>query len=367
MKRLFFLFLTLYVCCAHAQTADWQESLRQWLSAEDMEDGYGEEAMELLADLAETKLNLNQTTREQLEQLPFLSAQQVEGLVEYLDRYAPMRSLSELQMVTSLDYHTRQLLLHFVYAGEGEARPDSPWPRLSDIVRYGRHTLTATAKVPGYDRRGDVNGYLGYKYRHDVRYQLTYRQQLKVGLTGAQDSGEPFFANRNKTGYDHYSYYFQLRDAGHLEALNLGTYRVQMGMGLVMSTGFRLGKLATLQSLGRSTHTLVAHTSRSAANYLQGAAATVRLADGWRMTAFASYRALDATLNSDGTVRTLLTDGYHRTPAEMQKKHNTHETTMGLRIGYLPPAPSQGGGDRKSDTSHGGENRKSELSQVGGG
>ena len=316
---------------ASAQT-DWQEALRQWMTAEDMEQGYGEETMELLQERAEAKLNLNQTTREELEQLPFLSAQQVEALVEYLDRYAPMRSMSELQMVVPLDFQTRQLLQHFVYVGEEKSR--SPWPRLSDVSKYGSHALTVTAKVPCYDRKGDRNGYLGYKYRHDVRYQFNYNDRIKFGLTGAQDAGEPFLSNKNKMGYDHYSYYLQLRNMGRLEALNLGTYRVQMGMGLVMNTGFSLGKLATLQALGRSTHTLTAHTSRSSNGYLQGAAATVRLWNRWRVTAFASHRALDATLNDDGTALTLLTDGYHRTPLEMGKKNNTRETDLGLRIGY---------------------------------
>ena len=99
MKRLLFLFLTLYFSAANAQTQEWQDALRQWLTSEDMEESYGPETMELLEELAETKINLNQTTREELEQLPFLSAQQVEGIVEYLYRYAPMRSLNELQIL----------------------------------------------------------------------------------------------------------------------------------------------------------------------------------------------------------------------------------------------------------------------------
>ena len=89
-------------------------------------------------------------------------------------------------------------------------------------------------------------------------------------------------------GYDHYSYYLQLRHIGRLEELNVGMYRVQMGMGLIMNTGFQLGKLAILQSLGRSTHALTAHSSRSSGNYMQGAAATISLSKEWRMTAFAS-------------------------------------------------------------------------------
>ena len=314
MKRFLLLFLAFHTLFSVAQTPDeWQEDMQEWSTAEDMVDITN---MELLEDLSVNKLNLNQVTREQLEQLPFLSAQQVEAIMEYLYRYGPMRSLSELQMITQLDYQTRQQLAHYVMVGE--ERPRSVWPKMNDITKYGKHLFMATLKVPF----------------HDFRYQFNYNNRIKLGITAAQDAGEPFFSNRNNLGYDHYSYYFQLRDMGWLEALNLGMYRVQLGMGLIMNTGYHLGKLATLQNLGRSTHNLTAHTSRSVAGYMQGAAATLRLSKQLTVTAFVSYRPLDATLNNDGSARTLITSGYHRSTSEMDKKHNTHETDLGFSLGW---------------------------------
>lgn len=329
MKRILMLFMVFYTLSSVAQEPDWQEDMQEWTTPEDMGDNTN---MELLEDLSINKINLNQVTREQLEQLPFLSAQQVESIIEYLDRYGPIRSLNELKMIPELDYQTCQQLSHYVMVGK--VRPDRIWPQLSDVAKYGRHTFMATAKIPFYERRGDRNGYMGYRMRHDLRYQFNYNNRIKFGITAAQDAGEPFFANRNTMGYDHYSYYFQLRNIGKLEALNLGLYRVQMGMGLVMNTGFHLGKLATLQSMGRTSKLLTAHTSRSVVGYLQGAAATVNLSKHFKLTAFASYRPVDATLNDDGTARTLVKTGYHRTPTEMDKKYNTHETDLGFSFGW---------------------------------
>ncbi|MBQ3699837.1 MAG: helix-hairpin-helix domain-containing protein [Prevotella sp.] len=332
---LLFLLLPLIVL-SHVPTAvsqpSWEALFREWMTAEDVD--YGEETFELLSALAESKLNLNQVTREELEQLPFLSAQQIEDLMAYTDRYKPLRTLNELLMVESLDRDTRRLLKCFVCC-DPIAAPSDRLPSLSSLLKDGRHTLLATVKIPMYERKGDSKAYLGYPYRHDLRYQFSYRDRIKFGLTGAQDAGEPFFANKNSWGYDYYSYYFQLRRQGRLEELNLGMYKVQLGMGLVMNTGFRLGKVAILQSLGRSSHVLTAHASRSSASYLRGAAATVRLARHWRLTAFASYRPLDATLNDDNqTVRTIVTDGYHRTATELAKKNNTHLADLGLRLGW---------------------------------
>ena len=326
-----------FLCPLFVYSQDsWQDDFRKWITVEDMEEGYGEAMMEQLAEAAVSPINLNQATREELEALPFLSASQVEGIMEYVYRYAPIRSTGELKMIVSLDFHTRQLLEHFVYAGP--EKPQRVWPKLSDVSKYGHHKLVASGHIPLYNRKGNIesdgSGYLGYKYRHDIRYQFNYNDRIKFGLTAAQDAGEPFFANKNGDGYDHYSYYLQLRNMGRLEELNLGTYRVQMGMGLVMNTAFSLGKLATLQSMGRTTHMLTAHASRSQGDYLQGVAATIRMASRWCLTAFASYRALDATLNEDGTARTLLRDGYHRTKTELGKKNNTRETDLGGSIGY---------------------------------
>ena len=97
---------------------DWQAAFFSWLSGDEVAEEYGEETYELLSDLAEHPINLNQTSRSQLEQLPFLSAQQVEEMVAYMDRYRPMRSLSELLMIESLDRSTRRLLSYFVVIGD---------------------------------------------------------------------------------------------------------------------------------------------------------------------------------------------------------------------------------------------------------
>ena len=341
----FIFLLLLAVLPAGAQT-DWRQDIRQWLTVEgDVDSADADDVLEQLTALAESKLDLNSASREDLRRLPFLTDQHIEAILEYVNRYGPMRSLSELQMLPALDADTRHLLVHFVTVG-GSA-PDAPAAPgssssfvpsgfatgLPSLLANGRHTLMATARIPFYRRRGDDDGYLGYPYRHDLRYQFVSHDRLKFGITGAQDAGEPFFANKNTLGYDHYAYYFQLRHQGRLEQLNVGTYRVQLGMGLVINTGFHLGKLASMQSLGRNAQGLSAHTSRSSQGYLRGAAATVRLMDGLRLTAFASYRPIDATLNdSDGTVRTVLTDGYHRTVSELDRKHNTYLTDVGASI-----------------------------------
>ena len=311
----------------------WEQVWQEMNCAEDMEDDEWEDTYERLSMLADNPLDLNHCSREDLEQLPFLSDQQVMDLVEYLDRYGPMRSMNELKMIRSMTYRQITLLPFFVFLGDTEEQ-EPTFPRWQNIARYGKHTLTATMRYPFYERKGDRDGYVGYPYRHSLRYEFTYGNYVKAGLMGLQDAGEPFFANCNTWGYDTYSYYVQVKKLGALENAIVGKYKVSAGMGLVLNTSFTLGKLATLQNMGRQTNTLRPHSSRSNADYFQGAAATVRLSKPLSLTAFVSYRPTDGTLNDDGTVATIVTNGYHRTLTEIEKKDNTHQTTAGGSIGY---------------------------------
>ncbi len=287
---------------------------------------------DLLQDLSEHPIDLNKATHEELEQLPFLSKQQVMDFIEYRDRYYPIRSLGEMRMIKSMDHQQLSLLPFFTFVGE--TSEPSYFPRLGTIIDKGRNTLSASVRIPFYERKGDRNGYLGYKYRHWLRYEFSYSDYVKLGLLGSQDAGEPFFSHRNKWGYDYYSYYLQVKKLGRLDNIVIGKYKLSTGMGLVLNSSFSLGKLAMLQNLGRQTTTLRAHASRSSADYFQGAAAIISLSRKLKLTAFASYRAYDATLNKNGTVSTLLTNGYHRTPQEMDKKNNTHETSTGADLTF---------------------------------
>lgn len=309
----------------------WEELLANVLTAEDLEAATWEDTYEMLCELEQQPMNLNTATREDLESLPFLSERQVEDLMEYLYRYGTMKSLNELRMIRSLDHVQIALLRYFTFV---EEEHKETYPPVKDILQYGRHEAMANVRVPFYKRKGDDNGYLGYPYRHWLRYQFNYRDYVKAGLIGSQDAGEPFFAHQNTTGYDCYSYYVQVKHLGRLENAIVGKYKLSIGMGLVVNNSFGMGKLATLQQLGRNNNTIRPHSSRSQTDYLQGAAATVRLSPKWQATAFASYRPFDATLNADGTARTIVTDGYHRTPTEMGKKNNCHATDAGAHVGY---------------------------------
>lgn len=311
-------------------------SWRHWLAdlseMEDFESTRWEDYEEDMEEMSQHPINLNTATREELSRFPFLSAQQVEDIQAYIYRYGGMKSLGELAMIPSVSWQQRQLLGSFVYVSTENV---SHFPTLQNIARYGKHELVGMVKIPFYDRKGDVNGYSGYKYKHGVRYQFRYGDYVKLGFLGAQDAGEPFGGGKNKLGYDFYSFYLQVRQLGRWKNITLGRYRLHEGLGLVLNNDFSFGKLSVLSSLAASSATQIrVHSSRSSANYLQGAAATYSILRGLDLTAFFSYRQIDATLNDDGSIRTILKTGLHRTQSEIRRQDVASNTLVGGHINY---------------------------------
>lgn len=320
-----------YAPTARAQdgTHSWERLLAEVMSIEDSESASWQETYDMLCELEQHPIDLNSATRGDIESIPFLNERQVMDICEYLYKYAPVNSLGELAMIESLGYYQRELLSHFVVLGE---MPGRHFPSLGNILRHGRHEALATAKIPCYRRKGDDNGYLGYQYKHSVKYTFSYGQWVKAGFLGSQDAGEPFFAAGNGAGYDFYSFYAQVRDMGRLKNAVVGRYKAKFGMGLVMNSDFMMGKAAASQQFGGRTYSIRVHSSRMEANYMQGAAATVAVTRWLDATAFASLRHIDATLNKDSTIATILTSGYHRTPAEMARKGNSSVAAGGLNV-----------------------------------
>ena len=299
---------------------------------EELESGAVEQIIEQLTWLTTHPQNINTATRDDFEALPFLNDAQIEKLCEYLYRYGPIRSIGELAMIPELDSDTRSLLMACFYIGEVT---DKQPLNIGNVMRYGKHEIVVTGKIPFYTRRGDENGYLGTRYAHSLRYSFKYGDKLTAGLIAANEAGEPFFKHDNKWGYDHYALHLQIKQQGILKQAVIGHYRIRMGQGLIFNSNFSLGKLTQLDNAARNTVSITPHLSKMQHNYLQGAAATVSLNRHFELSAFASYRGIDATLSNDGTtVSTILTTGYHRTVVEMAKKHNVDETIIGGHLTY---------------------------------
>ena len=302
----------------------WDSVLETLLSDEEL----SADALEELSDMYESfhadPLNINTATREELSMLPFLTDRQIEDIHAYIYMHGPMLTLGELQLTGSLDYATRRLLRHFVYAGE--VPPEREKLRLSDVLPGGRSEVVARMDIPLYLREGFKKGaYAGSRLSHNVRYSFNWRNRIRFGISADKDAGE--------RGYDFWSPYLFVKDMGVLRELALGNYRAEFGQGLLLGGGFSTGKSMALSSMSRRNQGLKPHSSTREYGNLRGVGAAL----GWGHTTFtllAANTPLDATIKGDTVIGSLKEDGYHRTPLELSKKHNVTLSTLAANVRY---------------------------------
>lgn len=146
----------------------WETYIEQMGQSENIDDGSLELLYDELNELSENKLDINTCSREQLEGLPFLSFEQVMDIIEYRDKVRRFESPMELLLIESLDRQTITLLKQFITIGQAP-RSDTI-PDLSKVLKYGKNTLVADLNIPFYTRKGYDDKYLGYKYKHWLRY-----------------------------------------------------------------------------------------------------------------------------------------------------------------------------------------------------
>ena len=307
-----------------------------------------EEAYEHLNELAQQPLDVNTVTQEELMQIPGLDQNQINDILEYIHRYGRMRSIEELAMIESIDLNLRNYLECFLVAEDEAAKPWYAKGRLRQSLRKVRQSLATTARVPTYYRAGDQRApshtymgdnryagkYLGDPVSHSLRYSLRMGENITFNLSGGKSAGEPFFGEHNRWGYDRYAFNLRVTHVGRFSQIILGHFRGQFGLGLVLNNNFTLGKQGMLAAVGRRLTAFSPHSSVGDSKHFQGAAVMMGLTDRVQLAAFFSYRMIDATLNADSTISTILTSNYHRTALEMGKKNNSAMMTTGTHLSY---------------------------------
>ena len=113
LLRLVFIVCTYFsVALVHAQSkTDWVKDYEEFVNINMLEHEAAQELYDVLSEHADNKMSINSITKEELEALTFLSGEQIEGIVEYVYKYKPLKTLSELVLVEPLDAVSRHLLL----------------------------------------------------------------------------------------------------------------------------------------------------------------------------------------------------------------------------------------------------------------
>ena len=313
-----------------------------------------EDLYETLLQYYQTPLNLNTANREDLRALLLLSENQISTLFKHREQHGDLLSVYELQAVAGYDLRTIYRILPFitVQSLDPNAVRGNLWQRIKNednnalFVRYERVLQTRQGyTAPTLYQGQPTTRYLGSPDKAIVRFRTSHPKDFSFGFTAEKDAGEPvvFDAGRGRLGADYLSAHLLVQERGRLKSLALGDYQLQFGQGLLLSSGFGVGKGAeTITTLRRSSVGIRAYSSLLENTFFRGAAATYQVAPRWQATGFASHKNVDANLQQstdslaefDEFTSGLLYTGFHRTASEINNRHRLAETVTGGHVGY---------------------------------
>lgn len=297
---------------------DWDTFVSEYTAEEELhEDEDWILCLEELKLLHENPININTATIEELMQMPFLTESQIEQIHSYIYLHGEMQTLGELRLIPLLDSKTMEWMKLFVVA--------SPQPKdeKNEIFKNLKHELSTRLDIPLYYRKGYMTskGYVGDPLYSRIKYNVGNSRHFRAGIRTEKDAGERF--------YDSYGAFVQLKDVGILKNAVIGDYRIGFGEGLVVGGNRWYSKTSPYSRQQSGARPM---TSMDETNFLRGATVTLKYGKAVTSSVFASYRQMDATLNSEGEVQTLLSGGYHRTRTEREKKNNLYTAMAGANV-----------------------------------
>ena len=297
------------------------------------QENMGEEAwqqyLEQLEWLHSHPMDINSATPTEMAVIPFLTPAQIEAIQAYVHLDGPMKSLGELALIPEIDYQTRRVLPLFFQVKSGKISKQANSEKKSWFHDM-RNTVDSRLDIPLYYRKGYQTGkYRGNPLYSRIRYSLE-SDHVNIGAHAKKDPGEGF--------YDSFGGFAMLRNKGIIRSAVIGDYRAGWGEGLVISRGTSTNKSSMMSNTSQGIRPM---TGMSESGFLRGAAITLGSEEEWKSqrkmfnlsaTLFASYQALDATLDKDGNAKTIVENGYHRTETEIAKKNNTRSALMGAHL-----------------------------------
>ncbi len=244
-----------------------------------------------LYSIYQKPLDVNTLTRQQLEQLPFLTQQNIEELLAYIYINHGMLSLGELQLVNSMDNNTVNLLYPFLVVG---------------------NSIDNEKTIIDNKASNEILLDLHYPFSSALRYKFS-KGSVKLGIVTQRDRDEKIA--------DFISPYFQWGNSGCVDNVVVGNYRISFGRGLLANQGFGIVKTMPGQVRQQNAGGIKPHSSTTEYDYLSGVAAVFRFGCQ-KLYVACSHTMIDATLNKQNCISSFKEDGYHRTALEKSKKHN---------------------------------------------
>jgi len=305
--------------------------------------------LENLSYFLENKINLNQTTYEELEKLQFLSEFEIHSIISYIKKNGQMMSVYELQLIESLSDKTIENLSYFVKVEEVPKKTNFS---LLSSLKYGKNQVFLRSEfyleeslgyssIDSLELAENPNArYLGNRLKYYTRYQYTYKDRISWGITAEKDPGEAFGGKYAPKGFDYYSAHFLIKEIGRVKSLAIGDYQLKFGQGLVLWSGMATKKSAYVLNVKRRENGIQKYSSVDENLFMRGVATTVNFGN-FDVSAFFSHKNIDANVSLLDTlddevqeVSSFQITGFHRIPSEIADRKSISETVYGGNITY---------------------------------
>ena len=291
-------------------------------------------------------INLNRASREDLELLCILTDTQLDRFFEHLEKNGALVSIYELQAIPEFDLPTIYQLIPFVQIQEAYPRyfgrlmgPSSASQQPSYwLVRYERTLETKQGYKP--NKKTGLVPYAGSPDKIATRLKFRHPQGFGWGLSARKYAGEAFVWDpaTARYGFDVWSAYFLLENKSKLKTLILGDYQVGYGQGLVVNSGFSMGRSSETIPIMRTNNLgIKPHTSLATYGF-RGVASTFQ----WKhveLTTYYAHTSLDGKVLEDDSAAYVYVErvqraAQHRTSTEIAKKGQVNEQLIGSTLVY---------------------------------
>jgi hypothetical protein len=326
-----------------------QQNLIEGLFEDYSDDDGGEiqpEWLLLLEDLLHRPLDINAANEQDLRVFFFLESIQIEAILAHRRQYGLYLDPLELQVVEGIDRLTLRRLLPFIRTGR---KGDGVLER-AHYWSTGRREFTFRIERGLEDRRGYLpraDGspppYAGDPNRLVGRLRYFSGNKISYGISFEKDPGEAFFSGNNRQGFDFYSAHLFIRKPFRgCNQLIIGDFGLNLGQGLMVSTGFNSGKTAAVTMIKRVQRNIFPMNSWQESRFFRGAAAEWQLSRRFQLLTFASLRNRDGNVVEIDTsfselslqVTSFQQSGFHRTSSEIANKGAFQEIAGGAGLVY---------------------------------
>ncbi len=287
--------------------------------------------MDYLDDLRRHPVDLNSSTKDQLTSVPLITSAIAERIIDYRNIHSSFSSKRELLKIDGINEQIYSQVSQYLVA----RKKNKCVLKIKELNKQDKkfsadfRSLFIQDLLP---KSGFITGkYMGSRLRNANRLRLYYNANsfiLRSGIVTDKDPGETSYA-------DFLSGHISYQGNGVFKNITIGDYQLSFGNGLTLGNSYSSPKSFETSSGKRRARSIYPYSSSGEFSFFRGVVVNVEL-NGFNAYGFFSKRSLDASIDTmTNEVRSIYSDGYHRTYSEISRKNAFAETVFGGRLEFI--------------------------------